>query len=144
MTWEGPGNATDYIVLVPAGSDNATSGNYAYVNRGRELRIATPAEPGDYELRYLSGSQRLVLGARPLTILPRPLPGQLSVVATRIGEPLLDGATVAVILDASGSMLQRIDGQRRIDIAKAAVAGRGVCNRRAHAPGDICRMGAAR
>ena len=34
---------------------------------------------------------------------------------------MLDGATVAVVFDASGSMLQRIGGERRIDIAKQAV-----------------------
>ncbi len=33
----------------------------------------------------------------------------------------MNGATVAVVLDASGSMLQRLDGERRIDLAKAAL-----------------------
>jgi hypothetical protein len=58
---------------------------------------------------------------RPIAIVPRPAPGRLTVVDER-AEPTLDGATVAVILDASGSMLQRLDEERRIDIAKTAVA----------------------
>jgi Mg-chelatase subunit ChlD len=121
VTWEGPGNALDYVILHPTGSDSSASGNYANVARGRELRIATPAEPGDYELRYLTGGQRITLAARPIRILPRPAPGQLRVVDEGSAGTALDGATVAVVLDASGSMLQRLDGERRITLAKAAV-----------------------
>jgi hypothetical protein len=121
VTWQGPGNPTDYVILLPAGSDNAASGNYAYVTRGPVLRIATPAEPGDYELRYLTGNRRLTLASRPITIATRPAPGTLRVVDESSASPTLAGAAVAVVLDASGSMLQRIDGERRIDIAKRAV-----------------------
>jgi hypothetical protein len=121
VTWEGPGNPTDYVILLPAGSDNFANGNYAAVTRGKTLRIATPAEPGDYELRYLTAGKRLTLGKRPITIEPRPAPGELSVTDESMRSPDLSGATVAVVLDASGSMLQRLDGERRIDLAKAAV-----------------------
>lgn len=121
VTWNGPGNANDYVILLPAGADNSANGNYAYTRWGREVRIATPAEPGDYELRYLTGNQRLALAARPIRIVPRAAPGQLRVLDTRSAGPMRAGGTVAVVLDASGSMLQRIDGQRRIDVAKAAL-----------------------
>ena len=121
VTWEGPGNPTDYVILLPVGADNSVTGNYAYVSRGKELRIATPEAPGEYELRYLTGNQRLTLGKRAITIAPRPAPGALRVVAAAAGQPVLDGATVAVVFDASGSMLQRIGNERRIDIAKQAV-----------------------
>lgn len=123
VRWQGPGNVNDYVILLPAGSDNSTNGNYAYVARGPELRIATPAAPGDYELRYLTATQALTLASRPLRILPREAPGQLRVVssATASTSDMGDGATIAVVLDASGSMLQRLDGQRRIDLAKSAL-----------------------
>jgi Mg-chelatase subunit ChlD len=45
----------------------------------------------------------------------------LRVVGADAGRPALEGATVAVVFDASGSMLQRIRGERRIDLAKQAV-----------------------
>lgn len=122
VTWEGPGNPTDYVVLLPVGSDNNANGNYALVTRGKTLRIATPAEPGDYELRYVTAGKRLTLGKRPVTIAPRPAPGELLVVDESPSGAELAGATVAIVLDASGSMLQRLDGQRRIDLAKAAVS----------------------
>ncbi len=121
VTWEGPGNPTDYVVLLPVDSDNHANGNYALVTRGETLRIATPAEPGDYELRYVTAGKRLTLGKRPITILPRPAPGELQVVDESASGPQLEGATVAIVLDASGSMLQRLDGRRRIDLAKAAL-----------------------
>lgn len=121
VTWEGPGNPTDYVILLPVGAANDASGNYAYVSRGKELRIATPDTPGEYELRYLTPAERLTLGKRPITIAPRPAPGTLRVVAGPTAAPALAGATVAVVLDASGSMLQRLNGERRIDIAKSAV-----------------------
>jgi Mg-chelatase subunit ChlD len=121
VTWEGPGNPTDYVVLLPAGSDNQAHGNYALVSRGRSLEIATPAEPGDYELRYVTAGKRLTLGKRPITIVPRPAPGELQVVDESLVSSDLSGGTVAVVLDASGSMLQRLDGRRRIDLAKAAL-----------------------
>lgn len=121
VTWEGPGNATDYVILLPAGAANDANGNYAYVSRGKTLRIATPDAPGEYELRYLTGGQRITLGKRPITIAPRAAPGTLRVVAAAAQQPLDPGATVAVVFDASGSMLQRIGGERRIDIAKRSV-----------------------
>ena len=121
VTWEGPGNPTDYVILLPVAAANDASGNYAYVSRGKELRIATPETPGEYELRYLTGNQRITLGKRAITIAPRPAPGALRVVAAAAQQPLGEGATVAVVFDASGSMLQRIGGERRIDIAKQAV-----------------------
>jgi hypothetical protein len=92
------------------------------VSRGKELRIATPDTPGEYELRYLTANQRLTLGTRAITIAPRPAPGAVRVVAASGAQHVLQGATVAVVFDASGSMLQRIGGERRIDVAKQAVA----------------------
>jgi hypothetical protein len=121
VTWQGPGNPTDYVILLPVGSGNDASGKYAYVRWGPEIRIATPAEPGEYELRYLTAGQRITLAARPITIVPAPAPGALRVLDSARQGPALAGATVAVVLDASGSMLQRLDGERRIDIAKAAL-----------------------
>jgi hypothetical protein len=121
VSWKGPGNPLDYVIILPVGSDNDASGHYAYVSRGTTLRIATPDEPGEYELRYLTSAKKITLATRAITIAPRPAPGELRVIADSAGAPDLSGATVAVVLDASGSMLQRLNGERRIDIAKEAI-----------------------
>jgi len=53
-----------------------------------------------------------------------PEPATIAVVAGGDGVAAADAAhrgAIGIILDASGSMLKRIDGERRIDIAKAAI-----------------------
>jgi hypothetical protein len=121
VTWEGPNNPQDYVIIQPAGSENTARGPYAYTHRGTELRIQTPAEPGAYEYRYLTGQTNQVLASQPVTVVPRPVPGRLRVVdGSGVAAPAA-AATVTVVLDASGSMLQRIDGEPRIAIAKASL-----------------------
>jgi hypothetical protein len=122
VTWEGPNNRLDYVIIQPAGAGNTASGPYAYTHRGRELRIATPAEPGEYEYRYMTGQSNQILASQPVTVVPRPVPGTLRVVDGSRPAGSVEGASVTVVLDASGSMLQRIDGERRIDIAKASLS----------------------
>ncbi len=124
MTWQGPGNARDYVVVVPAGADQGVNGPYAYTRRGQTLTIDAPREPGDYEVRYVTGQQKRVLASNPLTVTPTAVPGRLLVVgAAGAGDDggTAGGPAVAVVLDASGSMLQRMDGRRRIEIARDAV-----------------------
>jgi hypothetical protein len=123
VKWQGPGNPNDYVILLPVGSANNANGNYAYVRWGPEIKIATPEQPGAYELRYLTGGQQLTLATRALAIEPRPAPGRLRVLDSASKGLELGGGTVVVVFDASGSMLQRIDGERRIDIAKSALGG---------------------
>ncbi len=119
--WEGPGNPLDYVIIQPVGAEPSESGSYAYTHRGPELRITAPAEPGDYEYRYMTGQSNRVLASQPVTVTPRQAPGRLRVVDHGETAGPAGGANVVVILDASGSMLQRLDGDRRIDIAKASL-----------------------
>jgi hypothetical protein len=127
--WEGPDNDLDYVIMVPAGSEPSTSGQYAYTSRGPELRIETPAEPGQYEFRYMTGGKNRMLASQAVTVTPRPVPGKLQVLDGPIqsdqqsGQPSdsAAGGSVVIVLDASGSMLQRIGAERRIDMAKKAV-----------------------
>ncbi|SHE64747.1 VWA domain-containing protein [Devosia limi] len=48
--WSGPGAADDYIMLRLPGSDSYVS--YGYVRGNNPVTLATPSEPGDYELVY--------------------------------------------------------------------------------------------
>ena len=121
VTWEGPGNELDYIIIVPAGAEPSAKGQYAYTARGPELRIETPAEPGAYEFRYMTGGKNKVLAAQAVTVTPGQIPGTLQVVDSSLASGSLAGGSVVIVLDASGSMLQRIGAERRIDMAKQAV-----------------------
>jgi hypothetical protein len=101
----------------------AGNGDYRYASSHGEIdrafdRMATQLRrPARYSLVYGTAEDRE----------PPPAPGTLAVVA----PPEADGTTSAVVgptvaveivLDTSGSMLQRFGGERRIDIAKRVLA----------------------
>ena len=116
VTWKGPNNPQDYITIVPKAARDGESGNYEYTSRGNPASVPAPLTPGDYELRYSTGQTQSILARTAIRITPsKEEPGSVSVTSSSTVAP---GAGVEIILDASGSMLQRIGAQRRIDIAK--------------------------
>lgn len=116
VVWEGPGNPGDWIEVHADGAARATVYDYIGNGDGNRLAITAPDE-GDYLLRYLTPSKR-VLATRALRIVPAPVkPGQLLVLASPARH--IDAATtIEVVLDASGSMLKQQNGSPRIEIAK--------------------------
>ncbi len=116
VNWQGPNNQHDYITIVAKDAREGASGNYAYTERGNPASLLAPLSPGEYELRYATGQSHLTLARTPIRIAPaKEEPGLVAVTAAK-GGPAMNA--VEIILDASGSMLQRIGSQRRIDIAK--------------------------
>jgi len=112
--WSGMANSGDQIRLVDgAGSQLA----YRYVDpQDPVAEMTAPEPPGTHHLVYVTREGR-ELARRPIRILPPPRePGELRVVQTGSGLAAQDA--VAVIFDASGSMLQRLNGQRRVEIAR--------------------------
>ncbi len=71
VEWTGPERRGDYIDLVKQGNA-ATSGelSYFYADRNSSSELTAPAQPGDYEIRYLleAPGGRLVLARRPLRV----------------------------------------------------------------------------
>ncbi|MCB1042045.1 MAG: VWA domain-containing protein [Acidobacteria bacterium] len=119
VSWEGPGNDRDFIAVAPMGSDAKTWPSYRFVHLGNPLRLHAPSEPGNYELRYQTGQSYLVLATRALQVAPAAeRPGFIQVVSSSKTAGVGSEDAIELILDASGSMLQRLDGKRRIDIAK--------------------------
>ncbi len=119
VAWTGPDNPEDFIALAVPEAPVNRSASFAYTKRGSPARLEAPKEQGKYELRYITGQKHLVLARSPVEVTPGTTPGRLQVTAAA-GEPVAFGA-VELILDASGSMLQRLGGERRIDLAKAAL-----------------------
>lgn len=117
VNWEGPGNRGDTIVMI----NPKTSARFSYQYIDKEKRnvavLQAPDAPGNYELHYISHGKKQ-LASRAITITPAKLkPGTLQVVSNQ--KPKLGpNDALEVVLDASGSMLQRQKGERRIDIAK--------------------------
>jgi Mg-chelatase subunit ChlD len=113
VSWTGPNNARDYLTIVPAGAREGESGEFAYTASGSPARIVVPLEPGNYEIRYSLAQSQTTLARAALRVTPSALaPGQVQVTAATRDAPVL------VIVDASGSMLQKLGGERRIDIAR--------------------------
>ena len=120
--WKGPDNESDFITVVkPDAAVKTYGGSNGYTRRGNPVRLQAPRDVGDYELRYLTGDGYKTLGTLPLRVTPGSGVGKLRVVSDS-AQPATFGA-VEFVLDASGSMLQRIGGERRIEVAKSALVG---------------------
>ncbi|GFE90427.1 vWA domain-containing protein [Steroidobacter agaridevorans] len=120
VTWKGPNNPSDYITVVPKGAQEGTSGNYEYPSRGNPAKLLAPLQAGEYELWYATGQTHTTLAKANIRITPaKQEPGKLVVTAA---NAVATGGGIEIILDASGSMLQKMGGQRRIDIAKQTLS----------------------
>ena len=70
VTWTGPDNQGDYITVVPAEAEDGTYTNYAYTRSGSPATVRLSDEPGQYELRYVSGTSSATLARLPITVNP--------------------------------------------------------------------------
>ncbi|MEJ8568751.1 vWA domain-containing protein [Elongatibacter sediminis] len=121
--WVGPGNNYDTIGLwEPDAADSAEAvAGSAILNERNPLPIELPDVEGEYELRYRTAQTKQVLARKAIVIEPA---GRLAVMFDREGEEVTGGhadgtGAVELILDASGSMLQRdSNNKRRIEIAR--------------------------
>ncbi|MEL7062081.1 MAG: VWA domain-containing protein, partial [Acidobacteriota bacterium] len=121
VAWTGPANRGDYLTIVSAGADPRAYESYAYTRDGSPVTLKAPLEVGAHELRYVTGAQRRILASAPIEVTPGSVPGTLRVVGASAAQPASSRGAVEVILDASGSMLQRLGSTRRIEIAKSSL-----------------------
>ncbi|MGK0190012.1 MAG: hypothetical protein ACI9R3_005831 [Verrucomicrobiales bacterium] len=118
IQWTGPDNRQDRIVLITAGAEKRDS----VISEEPVATMNAPDEPGDYVLHYWTG-KGATLATRPIRVTPPPTePGFLRV-TTLLGKGFGENSAIEVILDASGSMLKRQGGKRRIEIAKETLLG---------------------
>lgn len=69
ISWQGPGNDGDFITIVPAGAGDRVEGRYAYTRQGTTVRVSVPVDPGDCEIRYVSGQDHRVLARRSIKVV---------------------------------------------------------------------------
>jgi hypothetical protein len=115
--WEGNGNSGDLITITDGAG---TEFDYQYVDPNAPyVELTAPENEGDFVLEYRSrGGDVMDTTALPVVPAPNP-PGEL--IVTQNQAALGSGDAVEIILDASGSMLQRLDGERRIEIARSVL-----------------------
>jgi Ca-activated chloride channel family protein len=69
VTWEGPDDRGDFIVIATPGSDTNEYEDYAYTDRGNPAVLDVPDASGEYELRYiLDGTTDRIIAAVPFTV----------------------------------------------------------------------------
>lgn len=66
--WTGPDNPQDWIGIARSGATPREYSIYAYTRKGSPLSIRVPDEPGDYEIRYVTGQSDALLASRPLQV----------------------------------------------------------------------------
>lgn len=117
--WRGAGHHGDLIAVADAAGAYLA---YAYIEPDApRTRLAAPSQAGEFHLVYVTRQGR-ELARQPIHVLPAPqAPGLLLVEQPRSALGADDA--VGVIFDASGSMLQRIDGVPRVAIARQTLAG---------------------
>jgi hypothetical protein len=121
VSWKGPDNPSDFVTLVaPTAKEREFGTSNGYTQRGNPVRLEAPREAGSYELRYVTGQSNRTLAKTTMVVTPSGAPGKLRVV-TEAKDAAGAFAAVEFVLDASGSMLQKLGGVRRIELAKSAL-----------------------
>ena len=118
VSWKGPDNARNFVTIVPKGArEGAYTGSYFYTTpQNMPGTLVAPLAPGEYELRYSTAEKYLTLARAAIQINPaKNEPGKITVA---LATGTNTGGAIEIILDASGSMLQKLGSERRIDIAK--------------------------
>lgn len=69
VSWKGPANQGDYLTVVAAGTKDGLYGNYTTVNKGSPLDVLMLMDPGEAELRYMTGRGAQVLARRSIRIV---------------------------------------------------------------------------
>lgn len=69
INWQGPDYQNDYISVAKPDQKPSKYINYTYTNRGAPLRVIMPAEPGQYEIRYIANaSPDKILTSKTVTV----------------------------------------------------------------------------
>ena len=115
VRWEGPNNRRDWVGIY---KDDDLQ-HYSYTYRGNPVYLLAPRDAGEYTVRYMM--DKVELARVPITVEPAPSYGTLRVVASKTSGALSADSGVLVILDASGSMWQKLDERFRIELAREAL-----------------------
>uniref|UniRef100_UPI0026083B7E hypothetical protein n=1 Tax=uncultured Halomonas sp. TaxID=173971 RepID=UPI0026083B7E len=68
VEWVGPDNPRDYITIVEAGAPEGSYADYVRTSRGSPVTLDAPAEPGEYEVRYVIQQSGRTLASLPVSV----------------------------------------------------------------------------
>jgi Ca-activated chloride channel homolog len=70
VSWTGPDGPGDYISILPDGATAWTNETYFYTRTGSTGTLVAPVEEGDYEIWYITGTERALMVSVPITVTP--------------------------------------------------------------------------
>ena len=70
VEWTGPNHPGDYIIVVPRDAADGQYRHYAQTSSGTPASVKVPEEPGEAEIRYMTGQGGKVLARRSIRVLP--------------------------------------------------------------------------
>ncbi len=68
VKWTGPDNEKDYITVVRRDAAASIYTNYRDTSTGNPVDLLAPIEPGEWEVRYVTGHSKTVLAHAPLVV----------------------------------------------------------------------------
>jgi len=88
VTWSGPNYKGDFLSTARPDVRNSLYETYTYTSYGSPTELTMPAEPGEYEVRYVMSQGSTVIFRKGITILPVGAALEMPDTAA-IGEPVL-------------------------------------------------------
>ncbi len=70
VSWNGPGNKEDYVTVARPEQPPAAYINRTMLKEGNPVKIWSPSDPGQYEIRYILGKGAKILANQPITVNP--------------------------------------------------------------------------
>lgn len=68
VAWDGPNNVQDRIAVTPVDSEPHKTINWRYTTAGSPLMLKAPKQPGDYEVRYISGQSYTIFARERIEV----------------------------------------------------------------------------
>lgn len=68
VVWEGADGDGDFVTIVPVGTPEGEWGYSLNTSGGNPLTLYAPEEPGDYEVRYVTGQSGFTLATWPIKV----------------------------------------------------------------------------
>ena len=68
VSWQGPGNKSDYIAIARPDQKPGSQISYTYTKKGSPLKVWAPSDPGTYEVRYILGRGNKLLARTTIEI----------------------------------------------------------------------------
>ena len=70
VSWNGPDGPGDYVTIIAADAAKWAGEPYFYTADANPGSLVAPIEPGDYELRYITGADDATMATRPIVVTP--------------------------------------------------------------------------